>query len=490
MSSLIRQIPGFFANRQEDDVLIIENGSQGFLLSSGNEASAPTIAQSVVNLREIIGSERLARICRNPDIGIDIQKLNQNTLVLTKSVVRKIFVGLLDIQKSDIDSSPEGTIEEKYRKAIIFESLEEVEGALLGGCPKIDQFHVDKASTSGKGFEGLTERVYIAMQHHFKVLEETNAKAAELRDAEFLTSRLADREIRPGSVFHLKNGCFYADKIFNRGGAYIAVLRDLQGIEPAKIVCRGTAMRRSAAGGFTSGLNNILLEIGSLGVKKSWPHLSKYLQDEEINTVEVFGKSLGGAHAQSLAVALEGLDKVQVRKLTTYGSVGVSRRVNDLFKKEVLAKRRTPFEILVIRNGSPKKRNIDYIPAVGGAHLGHGTARNACNIEVCYIQTEDGEIGVYPARIGIKKLVRFFLDSFKTAHCRQITLNDFRWKSIHSRAEVNSHLNVGRPLERVRECFAFGVHLLTGFLLNGTSTTFLYNSQKVKRFVRAVARAL
>lgn len=42
----------------------------------------------------------------------------------------------------------------------------------MGRSPLIKDFKIDKAKTSGKGFDGLIERVYLTMHHHFKVIEE------------------------------------------------------------------------------------------------------------------------------------------------------------------------------------------------------------------------------------------------------------------------------------------------------------------------------
>lgn len=58
------------------------------------------------------------------------------------------------------------------------------------------------------------ERVYLTMCHHLSVVQETNTKLAEIRDAEFMTSRLTDREMQEGNVIHLRDGYFYVAKTF------------------------------------------------------------------------------------------------------------------------------------------------------------------------------------------------------------------------------------------------------------------------------------
>lgn len=140
-----------------------------------------------------------------------------------------------------------------------------------------------------------------------------------------------------------------------------------------------------------------------MGVKNIWPNLSKDLKDNNINTVEILGKSLGGAHAQELAVLIEGVLKIRVDKLTTYCSVGTGRKINNLFKSEILAKRSTPFNIQVIRNGGDGSDDeVDYIPAVGGEHLG-ADAGDKYKIEVTYISTNQ------KVEINSKKFARLSL---------------------------------------------------------------------------------
>jgi hypothetical protein len=463
----------------EEDQLVIEKKGNAYSYSLVNSSCSMHLVQSTLNcLKEAIGANRLKRICVKSELMLDSQQLNQNTLILTKHVVQKIFIGLLDIQLEDLEEiQAPVSLKEKFQKLVFFKNLEEIEFCCNGFIPHLDQFSIDYAMTAGKGFKGLVERVYIAMHHHFQTLEKKGEKSAELQDIELLASCLSDREIPANSVVHLNEGYFYVDQVIAGEGAYLSILQDIEKIKPTKIVCRGTAIRPRAKSGLKSGLNDILLEIGMKGIKDSWPKLSNYLIKNQIKEVEILGKSLGGAQAQALAVLIEGLHPIEVKKLITYCSVGVGKKINELFKKEVLEKRQTPFSIQVIRNGSAQEENIDYIPAIGGVHLGEGTSSEKCAIEVCYLQQEESEEEVYNKDINFFKLIKNFFCSFSSAHCRQTTLKNFKWKIIEGRDQINDHLRMGERLEKIRKVFAYVVHFLTFFLLNGSSFHSFYQQQ-------------
>lgn len=479
MNAVFSKIPSLFIDQPEHSILTIGKKDHSYSLSVCHQCDPEITKLTLECLKEIVGEKRLKRVCRKPEIGIDVEKIDQQTLVLTKEIVRKVFVGLSDVQKEDLIEfcHPQGP-REAFRQLTIFSCMEDFESSLMGFGPKRNDLEIDRATTSGKGFEGLVERIYITMHHHFRVLEETNRKAAELREVEFLTSRLADREIQEGSVLHLNEGCFYVDKVLVGGGAYISILRDIEGEKTPVLVCRGTAMRRTATGGLQSGINDALVEIGTMGIRSQWSELSKYLKNSQIKSIKLLGKSLGGAHVQGLAILIEGLDGIKVEKLTTFCSVGVGRKINALFEKEVLEKRETPFEVQIIRNGDQKREKIDTIPAIGGVHLGEGSSPEKCKIEVSYIQPGDEEVGIYPENPGLLESIRNFLGSFRYGHCRQTTLDKFRWKTIDDRNQINAHLRVGNRLETIRLMFAYTLHVLTLFLLNGWSFSSYFYRQR------------
>lgn len=459
-----------FNRGPEQGVLNITKTESGLLAFSAYEQTADS-GDSANLFEELLGKNRLKRICGR--VKIDINK--NSPLFLSRENVHKIFIGMMDIKKEDIDEL-EGSVADRYKQLMLFDNFAQFEKSFIKDSPNINAFKVDKVKTSGKGFQGLTERISLLAHHHFTLIAEENKKSNDYRDVEMLTSRLADREIQKGAVVHLHDGYFYVDDVFIGGGAYVAVLRDFEKQNPPKIVCRGTAMRKTATDGWKSGLNDLLLEIGSLGVKSIWPDLSIYLKNNNINEVEVLGKSLGGAHAQELAILIEGVLEITVKKLTTFCSVGVGKQINQLFKDEVLSKRTTPFNIQVIRNGGNGPENgVDYIPAVGGVHLGAGTDDNKCEIEVTYINTSK-EIETYPLKSGILHRAKRFINSFGVPHSRQTTLKDFHWTKIEDRDDINKHLKVGNQLETIRKIFAWIINFLTLFILNGKNFKSYYKN--------------
>jgi len=382
---------------------------------------------------------------------------------------------LLDLHKDDLNEMGEDkAIEEKIRDLLILNRLDNIEPLFMQDRPLLQKF--DKAKTSGKGLEGLIERVYIRINHHFMVINEPDKKIAKLRDIEMITSRLADREMQKGEILHLSKGYFYVDHVIIGGGAYISILRDVKGVNTPKIICRGTAMRPTATGGLKSGINDILLEIGTMGVKNIWPELSKYLIENKIGSVELLGKSLGGAHAQELAILIEGINGVEIKKLITCCSVGAGESINNLFKKEILQNRMRPFKIQVIRNGGSEDQ-IDYIPTIGGVHLGEGSSSEQCKIKVCYIQPGNEEVGFLTTHPNRYNLIKRFLFTLSNGHSRQTTLKEFKWKIIDE-SQINEHLSIGNQLEKIRKCLAYTIHFLTLSTLNAQSFTSYFYLKK------------
>lgn len=454
-SSHWNQIVNAFKEGTEHGTLNIAKTKQGtykFLVNDlHNDSNAKLLG-------ELIGEKRLNRICQQ--VNID----KNSPLFLTKENVHKIFIGMMDIRKEDITEE----VDKSYRQLMLFNSFTEFEKAFILGSPNIDALDVDKATTSGKGLQGLTERVSILAKHYFTTIAEKDATAKTYRDAEMLTSRLADREIQKGAVLHLHDGYFYVDEVFVGGGAYVAILRNFNHQEPPKIICRGTAMRKSATSGWQSGVNDLLLEIGTMGIKSIWPKLSNYLKNNNINTVEILGKSLGGAHAQELAILIEGVLKIKVEKLTTYCSVGVGKKINNLFKSEILTKRSTPFNIQIIRNGGANSDDeVDYIPTIGGEHLG-AEAGDKCKIEVTYISPHQN-VEICPLKSSLSHRIKRFISSFGVPHCRQTTLKNFYWRKIENKNDIEKHLQIGNQLEKIRKIIAWAINLLTLFIFNGKS---------------------
>lgn len=311
----------------------------------------------------------------------------------------------------------------------------------------------DRAATSGKGAVGQAEKTAITWKHHCQVQKEKDAERGFLRDVEMLTSRLADREMEVGRVVHLMDGNYIVDRQFVKKGAFVTLLKGMEGQTP-KIICRGTATRKSATEGYTSGLNDVSIQIGQLGVQSIWEDLRSYLQENHIHNVEVLGKSLGGGHAQTLAVLLEG-HGIVVDHLITFASVGVGSEINTVFTNQILQNRPNPFRMTVVRNsGSHEKKEVDYIPFVGGVHLGAGASPDKIQAQMYYLAFKDQNIEECVRGLPLHQLVLKFLGSFKKAHIRQTTLADFHWKKIDKNHELQIHLCTGEELEKYRSVVA------------------------------------
>lgn len=340
-----------------------------------------------------------------------------------------------------------------------FSSLEEVEELFLNISPRLGQFYKDKAKTSGKGFEGICEKIYLQWHHYFSTLSEQDPLKIKIRQAEFLTSRMADREFQKGNYIYLdKQQIFQVDKVITGRGAYISILKNVSDPSRIKIVCRGTAMRLTATEGFNSGFNDLEYEIGNRGVQACWPYISKYLEDQNIKDVEILGKSLGGAHAQRLAVLVMQFDEELLTNLTTFCSVGVGEEAESLFKELIENKEHAnKLQLTVIRNGGGNAvdQETDYIPCVGGIHLGSTVDSELLDLAVYYIHPTSEEIFSPDTERNIFQIGRRFASSFSGAHLRQSTLENFNYRRLDNNNEVMKALKMGAILERHRRWIAF-----------------------------------
>lgn len=437
------------------------------------DPTSAQISESISQLIQAVGKERLERVCKMPGINIDTSQLESKTLVLTIETMQKILVGLLNPHRDDfsLDSG-----KAKYVGPLPT-TMTNLRAVLKGLLPKMSDFYVDKAQTSGKGFKGLIERFCIMLKHSNTVHDSQKRGSIEVTEAEFLTSRFADREMQEDFVIALKDGLYVVDKVFTKDGAYVSVLKDLANKNPPKIICRGTAGRRNATEGFNSVLNDLLIEIGSRGTKGVWPDLCTYLQDNNIKEVEILGKSLGGAHAMGLSVLIEGLLGIRIKKLTTTCSVGAGY-LKDLFRTEVLAKRtqEDPFIVHPVRNGGETEKDVDYIPAVGGEHLGEGVSEGACKTTVTYIGSSENFV-IPSLSIGLIPLALRFFASFSAPHCRQYTLGNFTCNNLTGE-EAQKHLRLGNLFEKARLVLAYFIHFATFTFFNGSSFAKFYQEQK------------
>lgn len=434
--------------------------------------------ETLTNFRTLLGEERFIHLCHQEEIRVNYFRLESNTLHLTKKIVRKFFIGYAYLELCN--PAPRGTFTVR--------SMAEIDQLMMGHSPGIHAFFMDRVESSGKGLRGLTERVYLTYLHYNQVIDNQflDKNQLRIRDVEFLTSRLGDREFQPDTIVFLSDGIFTVKANFIGKGAYVTFLVSPDKNIPPKIVCRGTATRRTATEGLNSAINDLLFEIGSLGVKTIWPALSRYLVDNQIKTVDILGKSLGGAHAQQLAILIEGIKKIRVNSLTTFGSVGVGEDICILFATQVLANRKDdPFNLCVIRNGgNDGVHSVDYIPAIGGEHIGSWDPDRRCQKEVVYIVPSDVDSISHSANVttlsaegGLCGLSYDFIRSFMTAHPRQTTLGPFAAKKITDPHEVDTHLGFGRWLEPYRQRIAFAFDLFTCRKFNKETFTDYYYTE-------------
>lgn len=406
--------------------------------------------QTLHELQLVIGEDRLQRICARPEIAI---QWNEH-LVVTKEVIQKLWAGMLDIRKDDLDfahgKNIQGTsvkrIEKMYQALLPLTTFNENAAVWVS---KVDLY--DKAATSGKGLQGLREKAWTL---------HTATKSAIKGDAvtsyeqvELLSSRLIDREPAIGSVAWYDTGYYVVDKIFARGGAYITLWRHLSDSSRCLLVCRGTAMRYSASQSYTSGLNDMTYEIGFGGIKATWPELHRYLLQNRTKTIDLIGKSLGGAHAQYLTSLIVSLTDIQVKNVKTYCSVGVPQNVQTIYEKAIRDKHLSEPNFEIFRNGGDlEKKEMDLIPSVGGPHL-HSLQRR--KTYVYYAIPKGQKVAKIDERLTLSLQL---LQSFAKAHVRQTSLIAYE---LELRRNIEQEIALGTHLEPIRLKLASMFNLVT-----------------------------
>ena len=293
---------------------------------------------------------------------------------------------------------------------------------------------LDKITPYTKGQVGEDELCSVVVNRHLQVGQNEEGKTGEIRDVEMLTSRWIDREPPEGSWVHLSDGYFCVKRNFIDGGAFVSVLEPEDKNSPWKIVCRGTAGRVSANGGFDSVMNDVLHDVGMRGVEAIWQDLKTFLNDEGIDSVEVLGKSMGGAQAQMLATLIHNkIDNTNVTALKTLAAVSVSEQVRQNFHG---------IPVLIIRTVD------DYIPTVGGHHV-------QCdgNTRIRYISLEYRDNPRLERDISILTLAWRFFRSFSGPHKQQTTLGNFHIHEINAQ-EIEEELAIGALFDGMRQRLA------------------------------------
>lgn len=468
LAHFVRLLP----QMKEDEVIVLSKERDGCSIASREDLSPEVIAASYQKLNECVGEDRFNRFAGRAGI--------ETSIMLSKSLMKKLLLAMLDIQKPDIDQLS-GSISDRFNQLMIFPSMQEFEAAMLQNDPEAAKWtDIEGVNTSGQGLIGLAQRVFLSLSLHFKIQDASQKKekqAVALKEVEVLTTGLADREFQPGNVLHLRQGFFYVDQVFIGGGAYVSVLRDFEKEDRCQIVCRGTAARPEAIQGKESQTNNLLREIGSRGVQAVWPDLSRYLREKAIKSVRILGKSLGGGQDQQLAVLIEGILGITIEKVITCCSVGAGDGVNEVFAREVLEKRTSsnPFKIWVVRNGG-SEQNLDYVITVGGDHLGKGLLGPKCKVRVTYVQSVTGPSGIYPdSPPNTLILINRLRTSLPRSHCDQMTLRSFTWTEVTEEKLINYHLGVGNHLEPFRRSIA---GLASFFISNGEPFTVFFEKSR------------
>lgn len=423
--SYIKEIYTALQNHADASFLQIDEGENNHYIFS-----ASSIYNEEVDQRTRFHFERIFNY-----------SLQKSTKPLTKARLREIFVNMAVFNENG--------------PPLHFAKREEMEHLYLDKPPIFESFVEDKPQWSGKGFPVLCENVYLQWLHYFSSLSEDNLEKREIREAEYLTSQLADREAQEGTWIYLGEEKIYqVEHVVAQGGAYIALLRNRAHPNQIKIICRGTAMRRNATGALLSGLNDLQYEIGNGGLQASWPFIFEFLSREENLEIEIYGKSLGGAHAQRLAIMIMLLPNCTLKGLTTVGSVGVGSEAEEMFK-QLVEQNRPPLRLTVIRNGGEKDNDgADYIPCMGGEHLGATVSNGLLERRVFYIHRHAYPITEPRSTLSFfQNLVRF-AKSFSGPHVRQTTLENFSYQIVETEG-TDAALSLGNRLESLRRVIAY-----------------------------------
>lgn len=398
-------------------------------------------------LRKEIGEGRFDKICAR-------QKISKRQLKkLSDTVVEKIFVGIGDIHKEDLEDLCKSKgkslpiknkqIDQLYDTLLFSMTPQQI---FFRTQPKLlhEDTH-DRVLTAGKGYKGLQERVWIILNYRQKCLETSGEDAlhGRIEDVEFLTSRLIDREPPCDTVILLRKGYYFNDNIIAQKGAYVNFFKSFNPKQATLINCRGTSVNPKATTSLFTLVNDLLPEMGNIGVRKVWKKIHAYLETEQIKNVEIAGKSLGGSVAQTLTVLIHGKTSSKVKNLTTYCATGIPKAIQKIYDE---TDKKKP-KIYVIRNAK------DYIHFVGGPHLRN--QKDDKNV-ICYVVPKKDEAlltGDIREQKYFAKLKHFF-KSFNEGHINQITLKDYVIHEIKNEDKAYE-LDAGKTLETSRKVVAW-----------------------------------
>lgn len=493
-SKLITDLQALRAHADRDQVFIhtdnIEHQKRSYFQVFISIFSSHYHEESVRNLKEIIGERRLERIFLRRELGLDVKALRNNRVLITKEVLKKVLIGLGDVRLDDLQER--ATAQGKTLDALTTEQMHTLYSELLpisdishiylGKMPVIPYF--DKADGSGKGYNGLKERVWIINHHRILLSQDSIHEADRFHSTvETLSSRFVEREPPEGTVFFTDGHYRVVDRVFARSGAYVTVAKSVTEQTSAYIICRGTATRVfSATSALMTLINDILPELGWWGIRSIWDDMQNYLHQQNIQNVKVVGKSLGGAHAQYLTPLIGGLTNAKVTCLGTNCATGVPPTVQEVYNTVFAAEH--PEGVIVRNSGNRRKRKeqIDYVPYVGGPHL------IGNNTKVVYLGPSDEDLDQLPKPEGFVSKVFALLDSFQSSHRRQTTIHGV-FKSVIISENVHEEAKVGEELEDLRKIFAAIFNVLTVGYFSRESFKEFYEARHRLRIAASQERA-
>ena len=417
------------------------------------KASSTEDPQSLANFKSLIGEKRLTRIFNQPELQHYRSDYEGNRLMLNRKVLELVFLHLGNIRIEDLTEAAaalnhrelkdlsDPRIDKLYRELIPFK---EVDDLFFGCIPEIS-YH-DAVKSSGKGLEGLRERVKIQLDMYaYSLKPDLGEVEASICFAEIITSRLGDREPPMGTVLSTDQ-CLVYDAVFSGKGGYASILKRING-EERFLVCRGTAMHWNATGGYFS------WEPGMLAVQALWPQIQDYLQKNQVEKITLLGKSQGGAQVQYLAPLIARCTQTTVCSVITYASIGVSEEAGKIFRDTFhQTNNDSPKVKVIVNEGLVKDHQMDMVPLVGGSHVGCGYHK----VQVLSIVPENSAIDSFEKLSLITKAWEFIF-SFN-APTRQTTLAAFTVTEIKATA---AYLSRGLQLEGIRKGVAWIFYILT-----------------------------
>lgn len=450
------KIADILAGQGGKRVLSIEEKGEGkYSFSLSSDPPAPETARKTLEaFKKIFGEQDINRI-------LDQLQMNSKDLILTKKMVRKIFIGFANFQD-----------EAAFKK--MDESLSNVKEVIdhvffLDKAPSLEACRLNE-SNPDRGFKAFAEKVFLKYHHAKDCSKETDETKKMIRDAEFLSSRMAARNLFVGESLVLSDGEMYVvGKTVKKGGANISILRKVLDPSEVKIVCRGTAPV-GAIEGVRSMLNDFQLRAGTWGIQATWQEIYKYLADEKIHRAEIYGKSLGGNHAQRLAVLLSRWG-IEVTHLVTVCSIGGGEGLEKVAPNANI-------KTTIIR------REGDAIPQVGGSHYGAGL-EDLSNVKIYYIKPETEESTPMDTPLSYRKKIAGLATSSRP-HSEQTTMADFTVREV-SEEKKREQLETGKQLETTRKVVALLLHIVTFGWIN---KPFIGQVQKLNKKVKKLTIAI